>query len=834
MEEPAFQITQLVRRPVIGSEGRKIRVRTNYFEVTRMQETNISHYDVTITPVVPPRLNWKVFDRFVEQNQQALGYTKPVFDGKKNMFSPKLLPFRQAATFDVELEEDNAPVTSRRPPRRFNIRIRKTDRDIILEELFLFLEAKGRMTNNCEMAIMAMDVIISHKISTKYPTVRRSFYTPKITQPLTGGLEAWQGYYQSARPTMRGIMMINIDLSATAFYESGALVQLVSKILENRSYNQLRSGLSESDHEKVEVIIRNLKIMDNHRAGNRRRFKIEGLTPTPASHTMFVMGDGSQIDVKTYFQNTYNRRLEFPLLPCVVVRRNVYLPIEFCDVIQGQRYMRKLDEDQISKMMDFTRQNPTVRANKIREGLEILNYRGNEYLQQFGMSISNDMTTVDARILPTPVIQYHPSSREHHVTPKDGVWNLRDKKVATGATLGSWSILVFLNDVRLPENVITAFVRELVNTCQDTGMNIPNRRPPIVRANLQGNTEESLKQAWLKAGNAAKAQPQLIICVLPNKGPKLYGEIKRVGETVIGVATQCVQSGPVKTPKKQYCANVCLKMNVKLGGMNSFISPSLIPFISDRPTILIGADVSHPPPGDNRKPSFAALSGSMDAKASRYAASIRAQTSRYEIIEDLANMVKELLKTFYQTCGRKPDRILFYRDGISEGQFGTVLQNEINAIRAACQALEHTYRPTITFVVVQKRHHTRFFPIDRRETDRSGNCLPGTVVDSDITHPFEFDFYLQSHAGLLGTSRPAHYHVLYDENGFNSDSLQTLSYNLCYIYVRCTRAVSLVPPVYYAHLITNRARLHSREESEGGEITFGVVKQELQRVMYFA
>jgi eukaryotic translation initiation factor 2C len=71
----------------------------------------------------------------------------------------------------------------------------------------------------------------------------------------------------------------------------------------------------------------------------------------------------------------------------------------------------------------------------------------------------------------------------------------------------------------------------------------------------------------------------------------------------------------------------------------------------------------------------------MDAKASRYSASIRVQTGRTEIIADLANMTKELLKTFYQTCGRKPERILFYRDGVSEGQFDQVLNGEIKAVR---------------------------------------------------------------------------------------------------------------------------------------------------------
>src|ERR1051325_1188925 len=132
--------------------------------------------------------------------------------------------------------------------------------------------------------------------------------------------------------------------------------------------------------------------------------------------------------------------------------------------------------------------------------------------------------------------------------------------------------------------------------------NIPNKSPPIMHVGPQPNIEEELKKAWLKAGNIAKAQPQLILCILPNTGTPLYAEIKRVSDTVIGVASQCVQSRHTMQPKKQYCANVCLKMNVKLGGMNSFLNPTQIPFITERPTILMGADVTHPAPGMNFSP----------------------------------------------------------------------------------------------------------------------------------------------------------------------------------------------------------------------------------------
>lgn len=73
---------------------------------------------------------------------------------------------------------------------------------------------------------------------------------------------------------------------------------------------------------------------------------------------------------------------------------------------------------------------------------------------------------------------------------------------------------------------------------------------------------------------------------------------------------------------------------------------------------------------------------------------------------------------------------------------------------------------------------------------------------------FKFPIDLQSHAGLQGTSRPAHYHVLYDENKFSPDDLQQLTYNMCFTYARCMRSVSIVPAAYYADLVASRARLH--------------------------
>lgn len=224
---------------------------------------------------------------------------------------------------------------------------------------------------------------------------------------------------------------------------------------------------------------------------------------------------------------------------------------------------------------------------------------------------------------------------------------------------------------------------------------------------------------------------------------------------------------------------------------------------------------------------------------SQYETIVRNQRQRGEILEELfwekedeqgrkltGGIIKDLLYSFHQRIGRSPARIIYYRDGVSEGQFEAVLNSEMQAVKKACEALgwgtcaleergevqqQKRLRgdppPKITFIVVQKRHHTRFFPKEKNQSTKNGNIPPGTVVDSVICQPNHFDFFLCSHSGIKGTSRPAHYHVLRDENNFGADQIQRLTNDLCFTYVRCTRAVSIVPACYYAHLAATRARL---------------------------
>ena len=66
-----------------------------------------------------------------------------------------------------------------------------------------------------------------------------------------------------------------------------------------------------------------------------------------------------------------------------------------------------------------------------------------------------------------------------------------------------------------------------------------------------------------------------------------------------------------------------------------------------------------------------------------------------ETIRDLRDTTRLLLLQYYRSTKQKPNRIFYFRDGVSEGQFAEVLLVELKAIQEACVLLSKTedYRP---------------------------------------------------------------------------------------------------------------------------------------------
>jgi eukaryotic translation initiation factor 2C len=174
--------------------------------------------------------------------------------------------------------------------------------------------------------------------------------------------------------------------------------------------------------------------------------------------------------------------------------------------------------------------------------------------------------------------------------------------------------------------------------------------------------------------------------------------------------------------------------------------------------------------------------GSVDHEGIRYACPLPLnQSNREESIIGVRSMVTELVNLYKKNTNTFPARVLYFRDGVAEGQFAKVKNIEVTAIKEAVAALSGT-TPTVTAIVVRKRIHTRFFPRDG-EGDRSsrGNVHPGTVVDGEITHPCDFDF-CTTHIRIFTYSRfgtP----FLYSRNSSSGALLYFILYH--YIHCRC-------------------------------------------------
>ena len=106
------------------------------------------------------------------------------------------------------------------------------------------------------------------------------------------------------------------------------------------------------------------------------------------------------------------------------------------------------------------------------------------------------------------------------------------------------------------------------------------------------------------------------------------------------------------------------------------------------------------------------------------------------MITDLKIMMEERLKLYQKHKRVLPRRIIVYRDGVSEGQFNTVVDEELPEMLEAFKTFgnaKQPYKPKLTIIICGKRHHTRFFPTDSQFSDQNGNPRPGTVVDRGVT-----------------------------------------------------------------------------------------------------
>lgn len=102
--------------------------------------------------------------------------------------------------------------------------------------------------------------------------------------------------------------------------------------------------------------------------------------------------------------------------------------------------------------------------------------------------------------------------------------------------------------------------------------------------------------------------------------------------------------------------------------------------------------------GESHAASIASVVGSYDSQHTKYISVTKIQSkAKSEMVIDSRNMFSTLLKEYARkNDGILPLRMIIYRDGLSEGQFGQVISREIAGIKEACNELSEGYEPLVS------------------------------------------------------------------------------------------------------------------------------------------
>lgn len=166
-----------------------------------------------------------------------------------------------------------------------------------------------------------------------------------------------------------------------------------------------------------------------------------------------------------------------------------------------------------------------------------------------------------------------------------------------------------------------------------------------------------------------------------------------------------------------------------------------------------------------------------------------------ELIDGLVINMRAALRRYNDINRELPDRIIIYRDGVGDGQLQTVVDHEVTQLKSSFRDIAADYAPKLTVIIVKKRISARLFIKGRNPS----NPPPGTVVDTDITRPQWYDFFLVSQSVRQGTVSPTHFNVIEDNSGLKPDHLQRLSYKLTHLYYNWPGTVRVPAPCQYAH-----------------------------------
>ncbi|KAJ1349767.1 hypothetical protein KIN20_005417 [Parelaphostrongylus tenuis] len=667
------------------------------------------------------------------------------------------------------------------------------------------------------------------------------YYIPRLdTDPkvyIDAGVRAWLGAYASAKVLHDRSPALSLGLVNRLFYELDmGLLQFYCEVLHetglhirgNRNAVEILRGMAmnASQRKKMNSLLEGVRLKTKKALvrGSKNCYRLV------ERHCTFIKKDNSRNLPWSWSE------LQYPNLPLCEVGKGLLLPLEVLNLSdRPQRYSKMISERMLTKFIKGVSRPPYQHKQFVEAIFTMLEFdvpSTVNFLNAFKMGVIPKMIQCDGVVLDPPV----PIDKERNevpMTPERAIKRKEINEPPPGEVVFAVFIMGTPQDGKacVPQEQSKQFFEDLVTKCVERGLRVssgPLRVYYNKTIDLFDRCVEDATKRFSELFGAEQQEKILLMLVIIDRsffgnngaiGTNAYGFIKSICDNKYGVASQVVDSSTVvqatSITTKTIYYNIALKINAKLGGINQaviFDDESRSAEVPQKEAVMyVGIDVTHPSSNSDMDISIACMVANIDLAATRYTSKILVQMRARETVERFDLQFRKLMLSFHEHTGVWPRHIVILRDGVGDSEMIRTASVELHSIRKSWGTLNNgdiDPRPTFTYITIQKRHLTRFYQPTGDEVEEKAyvNVPSGTVVDNVVVSPTLFDFYLASQIGILGTNRPAHYTVIFDEWGLSPDKIYEMCYRLCFLYARCRIPVSLPCPVYYAHRVCEKAR----------------------------
>lgn len=426
------------------------------------------------------------------------------------------------------------------------------------------------------------------------------------------------------------------------------------------------------------------------------------------------------------------------------------------------------------------------------------NQKVKEEFAKFGVQISDKPVTVDGVKLKTEEIRFG-----NNKTVKNSSWQKdigRSCPINKPEPLDYWTLVYTGYDKRTARK----FINDIFKVAKGLGVNVSNPREEEIR-DFHGDS-------FAKVLDNLDPKTQIVVVLLPRDDSATYSKVKSKCVEK-GIVSQMVVAQKYAHAKLSMTTNILLQIQSKIGAelWNVNIPMSKV--------MIVGIEITH----HQRKKgdSVGALVATLNSTFTKYFTKTLFAKGGKTVGDVLTPAMLGALNNYYRANKQLPGAIFIYRDGVSEGELQRVLNEEIEAVRAACKKIPaqvaKNYDPKLLFVSVNKRINQKFF---LRDGNTLKNPEPGTLVNTKVTKSNIWEFYLMPTFVNQGCTNPVKYTVLYNSANVKAKIIEQLTYKLTHTYFNWTGTIKIPSPVMYAHKCAEFVgqRLHIKSTGPTTEI----------------